>query len=145
MKIAVILTALLLTCSACAQEPTTSTEAFIPLSIDSVETHRAGETLVRIIKHNMEITPKLELERLSAPNLKLIEQLTITSLVASGEKLTFADSEGVFIESIKVADSAITLSFDFSYSGGGSSLILCTLPLTDANFGSLTCHKEAYR
>jgi len=47
----------LLAGQACAEKNSSE----IPLSIDTIQTHRADKSLIRIIQHNMEIMPRLEI------------------------------------------------------------------------------------
>ncbi|WP_086929440.1 hypothetical protein [Agarilytica rhodophyticola] len=128
---------------ACAQTSSTSTP-YIPVSIDAVETHRIGDDLIRVIKHNMEISPKLELERMSLPGFKVLEQRSISSIQLPKERLIFENSEGVFVEDVQVKDNTIYMVFDYSFSGGGSALINCTLTVRKT-FGKLICARGKYR
>jgi hypothetical protein len=60
-------------------EPHTSEEP-IPVSISSVQMNVLGKSIVRIIQHNMELSPILQIELMSRPNFDIIDSVTIRQL-----------------------------------------------------------------
>lgn len=114
----------------------------IPVSIDSVETRRVGDNLVRLIRHNMEFQPLVEVEMLSTPEPARIDYLAINRLVVAGETLAFKDADGVYVEDAEIGDGKVTLTFDYFYSGGGSDLVDCELGVEGDKFQALECKKK---
>ena len=98
-KLIILLTGLLYI--SCAYSQPSFVTSSLPLSVDSVETHRVDDSLVRIIRHNMELQPLLEIERISTPDIRLMEMLKIDAVSVNEKTLRFKDSDGVFIEYIK--------------------------------------------
>ena len=58
----------------------------IPVEIDSVQTKRISESLVRIIEYNTELKQSLVIERMQTPDLKVVDKLEI-SQVSFGNKI----------------------------------------------------------
>lgn len=92
-------------------------ESDIPLSIRHIETKRIDNSLVRIIKHNMEMNPVLEIERLKIPGSDFVDKMTIKSVAVEhlGNKLDleFEKSSGVFIEEIKFDNGYVVFDLEF--------------------------------
>lgn len=109
----------------CASETDSAKPSGIPLSVDELQTYRVGKNLVRLIRHNMELMPRFDIELLETPELEIIHSLSITEVSVGNETLDFQTSEGVFIENFGVVDSAVEIEFDYFYTGGGSDMVLC--------------------
>ncbi|MEJ3628782.1 hypothetical protein WFH55_13300, partial [Vibrio vulnificus] len=52
----------------------------LPVSIDRVETYRINGFLIRIVKHNMEVEPLLEIDKITTPEFRIVDSLEITSV-----------------------------------------------------------------
>lgn len=115
-----------LSCWSCSAN-TAEKKTIIPLSIDHVETHRVGENLVRIIRHNMEILPQIDLELLSTPTLALLDHLAIDHIQLDGKERSFAQSAGVFVEDITLEENKIRITLDYYFSDEDSSIVVCEL------------------
>jgi len=111
----------------------------LPLSIDTVETHRVDNSLIRIIRHNMELQPLLEIERISTPDIKLAETLKIDAITIAGETLGFKEADGVFIETLKIRKGIITFILDYYFLRGGNTLIKCAINVNNNKLGMLNC------
>jgi len=82
-----------------AQANNKNIQPAIPLSVDSIETHRVREEMIRIITHNSAFLPRIDIERIATPELKLLERYIIDSLtLKNGKILDFNDDKvaGVF-------------------------------------------------
>jgi hypothetical protein len=112
----------------------------IPTSISSVVTRRVGDSLIRVIQHNMEINPIVEVERLSTPDLKRVQILVVSKLSVNSEELNFALGSGAYLEEVIFNDSSIELVFEYFYKEGGSDIFRCNLPVSPS-IKKLTCHK----
>jgi hypothetical protein len=112
----------------------------IPMSISSVDTRRVGESLIRVIQHNMEINPIVEVERLSTPDLKREQFLVVSKLPINSEELNLATGSGAYLEEVIFNDSSIEFVFEYFYKKGGSDIVKCNLPVSPS-IKKLTCHK----
>jgi hypothetical protein len=74
----------------------------VPVSINHIEVHRVGNHLIRIIKHNMELEPKVELEFILPPEMQIKDYLSITSAKTPEREYSFKTSDGVFVENIEI-------------------------------------------
>lgn len=111
----------------------------LPLSVDNVETHRVDDSLIRIIRHNMELQPLLEIERISTPEIKLVETLKIDTVTINRETLRFKDSDGAFIETLKVHKGIVEFTLDYYFPRGGNTLIQCIINVNNNKLGILNC------
>ncbi len=129
-----------LACWSCSAN-TAEKKPVIPLSIDHVETHRTGENLVRIIRHNMEILPQIDLELLSTPTLTLLDHLAINHIQLDGKERSFAQSAGVFVEDITLKGNKIRLTLDYYFSDEDSSIVVCEVTIHNT-FQKLICSRD---
>jgi hypothetical protein len=98
----------------------------LPASIDKVETYRVNDFLVRVIKHNMEVNPILEIDKIITPEYKIVNSLKINSIIVNDDELKFNESSGVFVESFSSKDDNVLFSLDYFHLDGGSNYIECT-------------------
>ena len=129
-------------CGATADKTPEPGEA-LPLSIDSVSTHRVGENLVRIIQHNMELLPALEVDLLSTPNVKRLDHLIVDVITVNGEKLFFSKAEGVFIEEVSKTKSGMEFVLEYYFpekDGGDSVRIKCVIKVKDQKLSIPSCN-----
>lgn len=99
----------------------------LPASIDKVETYRINDFLVRVIKHNMEVNPILEIDKIITPEYKIVNSLKINSINVNDEALSFNESSGVFVESFSSKDDKVLFSLDYFHLDGGSNYIECVV------------------
>jgi hypothetical protein len=125
--------------SACMSDSLSSKT--IPVSIDEVSTLRIGENLIRVIRYNMELEPKIIIERLTTPVLSVIESKTIDSILLAGETLDFNKSQGVFIEDFSIKNSIVNIKFEYFYPTNGSVIVNCNMLIASNNFEPLQCQK----
>lgn len=115
----------------------------IPLSVDGIETHRVGDNLVRIISYNTEMEPKLEIELLATPKLKLKKKLVINKVKLNNEVIDFTDSAGVFISDFQLKDEAVTFSVDYFYRKGSGELIMsCSVSAKNNDLSTPVCMEK---
>ncbi|MGU3844961.1 hypothetical protein ACVZHT_25590, partial [Vibrio diabolicus] len=72
--------------------------AQVPSSVSSVETYRVGDILVRLIIHNMEINPVIEVDTINRSDYEINDVFRVSSISLDNEKLDFNQSAGVFVE-----------------------------------------------
>ena len=128
-----------LLCVSCAHSQKGEVTSLLPLSVDSVERHRVDDSLIRIVRHNMELQPLLEIERITPPAMRLAEALHINSVIVEGELLRFKDTAGVFVESVKLNGSTVVFVLDYFFLDGGNSLIRCGVSVGNNKLGTLDC------
>ncbi len=139
MKIlALVLSILIMSCTATAQ---TEQSSGVPLSINKIETHRLKDHVVRIIKHNMEITPKIELELIKTPELTIQDYVTITSAKTTDREYVFKKSDGVFVEAIKVKGEEIRITFEYYVPKGNTILLNCKIVVTEKELKPTLCEE----
>lgn len=113
---------------ACAQQPVASgLSSDVPLSVWGIELKRVNNQLIRVLRHNMEIEPKIVIERIATPDLTLLEKLEVTGFEYGDEKYTFADSQGAFLESLDIDGQAVHFAIEFYFNQGGSALLNCSV------------------
>lgn len=140
MKIlALVLSIVIMSCTATAQ---TEQSSGVPLSINKIETHRIKDHVVRIIKHNMEIAPKIELELIKTPEFTIQDYVTITSANTSDREYVFKKSDGVFVEAIKVKGEEIQITFEYYVPKGNTILLNCKIVVTEKELKPTLCEKE---
>lgn len=136
-----LFSALLLSSCSMADMPEAD-DAFLPLSIDQVETYRVEDHLLRLIKHNMEIEPLFELELIEPGELKGVDRREVTSITLDGKTLSFAESAGVFVESMGVSNEGATLVLEYFYLQGSAVMIECTFPIVNQKIEPPQCQSE---
>ncbi|WP_413114116.1 hypothetical protein [Thaumasiovibrio sp. DFM-14] len=119
-----------------------SNSSMLPASIDKVETYRINDFLVRVIKHNMEVNPILEIDKIITPEFCVIDSIKINSVTVANEELSFNESSGVFVESISSKHNEILFSLEYFYLEGGSNYIDCAISFND---NSITTPKCSYK
>lgn len=116
--------------------------SYLPLSIDQVETYRVEEHLLRLIKHNMEIKPRFELELIDPSGPTGMDRREVTSIRLNGETLSFAESAGVFVESMGVNKEGATLVLEYFHLRGHVDRVECVIPVVNRKIASPKCHPE---
>lgn len=136
---------LLLSGQACADKHSTEQSlAQIPLSVDSVETHRVDKSLIRIIQYNMELNPRLEIERLTTPDVTLAQKVIIEKIKLKNETIDFKDSSGTYIESLNLKKGIISFTIEHSYPdiSGGEIFLECQINVKDNNIAHPVCAEK---
>lgn len=128
--------------TACTAEESAPDSTNLPRSIDTVKTYRVGDSLVRMIKHNMEISPRFDIELLSSPHIEIKETLSIQKINVDGEALDFESSQGVFVEDFGADDSSVFVEFDYFYPDSGSDFIICRMKIEKGTIGNPRCNKK---
>ena len=137
-----IFTLSLLSYVACTETSEPLQTSGVPISVSSIQMDIVGNSLVRIIQHNMEHNPIVQLEIMSQPELKVLSILTIKEIPYQDEVLSFKNSAGIYVEEIKLEQDYINMVFDYFYLQGGSVLVSCNLPVENSTFAELQCFKK---
>lgn len=140
MKIVtLVLSLVIISCTATAQ---TKRSSGVPLSINKIETHRIKNQVVRIIKHNMEINPQIELELIKTQEFSIQDYVVITSVKTPEREYIFKKSDGVFVEAIEVAREEIRITFEYYIPKGNTIELNCKIPVNEKGFSSTQCKEN---
>jgi hypothetical protein len=125
---------------ACAEKMTSS----IPLAINHVQTQRVADSVIRIIKYNMEETPRFEIERLETPKFKLAERIIITKLKVGKRWIDFKNSAGTFIDGMgfKKGIFYFTVEHFFAGTSGGEIILKCKIDTNNNKLSKPVCIEQ---
>jgi len=121
---------------------TASQKEDIPLSIDHVETYRVADSLVRVIAYNTELLPRITIELIQTPDVKLLQKLVIEKITIGKEELAFKKSTSVSIDNITVENGVVNFSVEYYFSGGRPFITAaCQVDANNNKLSPLTCHQ----
>lgn len=130
---------------ACTEANIEVEKSSTPLSVNSIETHRVREEMIRIIVHNSAFLPRIDIERIATPELKLLERYIIDSLILkNGKVLDFNDDKvaGVFSNKITIKDMEIHIPFEYFPARGSSFLVDCSIFIGEQEFEPMQCTRK---
>jgi hypothetical protein len=113
----------------------------VPVSINKIETHRVNDYLIRILKHNMELEPKVVLELFQPPEMNLKDYLSITSVKTAERLYSFKESDGVFVEDIKVNKGTVEITFEYYVPKSDAIRLDCKIPTSGKGFDPIACSR----
>lgn len=136
-KIFLLLLTFMMSQFACAEKNTST----IPLGINHVQTQRVADSVIRIIKYNMEVTPQIEIERLETPKFKLAERIIINKVKVGNRWIDFTNSAGTFIDgmSFKKGFFYFTIEHYFSGTSGGEIVLKCKIDTNNNKLSKPSC------
>lgn len=120
-------------------------EPTIPLKISEVKTQLINKKhLVRIIEFNTEHEPKIIIERLARPSIKVLEKLVISKVKLNNKIIDFENSAATSFESIVVEGNDIKFVVDYFYlgKGAGSVLFECKVNVNNENISEPVCSEK---
>lgn len=137
MKIAKFLIFSLLPSCVCIEtQPETSG---IPASINHIETHRAGDQILRVIKHNMELNPVLELELFDTPDMKIADYKKLENVIWNGKTIVFKDADAIYVDSINLIKNKLSLDFDYFPPQGEERHFTCEVQINAVDITDPEC------
>jgi len=116
-----------------------ASSSVLPASIDKVETYRVNDFLVRVVKHNMEVNPILEIDTISTPEFIVTDSIKIKSVTVGNEELIFNGSSGVFVESFSLKNHEVFFSLEYFYLDGGSNYVDCVVSFNEGLISAPKC------
>ena len=128
-------------------------QSSIPLWTDTVQTHRVGDHLVRIINNFQDDLPDdqspfLEIELIKVPDRKLLDRLSINKVTVQlfGKKtvLDFRHSQMASIEDIKVINGIVHFNLFFASGAPAPTFNVDVACEVNANLATLPqpqCHE----
>jgi len=120
----------------------------IPLSVRHIDTWRVGQRLVRVIQHNTEMQPQLEIELIKIPGVQLVQKKVVKkiSIEVGGRprELIFSDASAIFINDVNIEEGIITFKVEFfTKESGGYFLSKCELDANNNKLANYYCKVES--
>ena len=116
-------------------------DVMIPLSVFSVETHRAKDVLIRVVRYNID-KAELRLESVRPIQHELLDFVDIKSFsVTSGDYL-FEKCDELLISPVKVEKESVKMEFECFLPRGGVVVAACTVPIQGGKFGKMVCERK---
>lgn len=116
-------------------------DVVVPLSVYSVETKRAKDVLVRVIRYNTDDF-KLRLEAVKPIEHKLLDFVELKGFSVSGRVYEFSKCEDVFVNSLDVGQSRVAVEFECVLPKASSANASCSIPINVDKFGAMTCTRK---
>jgi hypothetical protein len=113
----------------------------IPLSVDSVETQRAKDVLVRIIQYNTD-KAELRLETVRPIQHELLDAVDIKSFTVNDRTYEFAKCDELVVNSVEVEQEAVQVEFECFVPKAVAVVANCTLPIQAQKFGKMSCIRK---
>lgn len=111
----------------------------VPVSVSHIDLGLVGDRIVRVIQHNMELNPIVQIEVLSRPDYKIINATTITELPFGVDDLSLKNSSGAFVEELSINDDHVNMVFEYFPLKGSSIMLSCNLAINADEFSKLKC------
>ena len=139
-KLSLLLISFSLSQFACAEKMT----ATIPLGINHVQTQRVADSVIRIIKYNMEVMPRLVIERLETPKYKLAEKIIIEKVNLGDRLINFKNSAGTYIDEMafKKGFFYFTVEHYFGGTSGGGIRLNCKVDVNNNKIKKPVCLRK---
>jgi len=125
-------------CTCCQAQ----TGVVLPFSIDTVETYRIGEQLIRVVRYNMEVKPELRLEVINPIERSLQQAVSIKAFTLDGRVYDFVKSDGVFVESVDVSEKQVKIVFEYNIPKSKALLAECVVPILSGRLDVMACTKR---
>ena len=121
--------------------PHVHADIVIPLSVSSVETHRAKDVLVRIIQYNSD-KAELRLETIRPIQHELLDFVDIKSFVVNDRHYEFAKCDELVVNSVAVEKALVQVEFECFVPKATAVVANCELPIEGEKFGKMTCERK---
>ena len=116
----------------------------IPVEVDSVQTKRVADSIIRIVEYNTELKQSLVIERMKTPDVKVVEKIEITRITVGNKTIDFKTAAGIYIEDMKIEKGVVIFLVDYIYGGkgGGSILVNCKVNANNNKLSGPICTKK---
>jgi hypothetical protein len=131
-------TALIFALASCKQ---VGAEVIIPLSVFSVETHRAKDVLIRVVRYNIDKS-ELRLESIRPIQHELLDFVDIKSFTVTSGDYVFEKCDELLISPVKVEKESVQMEFECFLPRGGAVVAACTVPIYGTKFGKMVCERK---
>lgn len=116
-------------------------DELIPLSVDSIETQRAKDVLVRIIQYNSD-KAELRLETIRPIRQELLDFVDIKSFTVNGRTYEFAKCDAFVVNSVTVEQESVQVEFECFVPKAVAVVANCELLIEGEKFGKMTCERK---
>ena len=121
---------------------TAATKEDIPLSVDHVETTRVDDSLVRVIEYNTELLPRITIELIQTPEVKLLQKHVIDKITIGKEDLVFKKSTGLSIDNVAIDNGVVKFTVEYYFAGGRPFITAaCQVDANNNKLKPLSCQQ----
>ena len=113
----------------------------IPLSVDSVETHRAKDVLVRVIQYNTD-KAELRLEAVRPIQHELLDSIDIKSFTLGERTYEFTKCDELVVNSVAVEAASVQVEFECFVPKAAAVVAACTVPIDGLKFAKMVCERK---
>lgn len=130
----------ILTTISCAQKNVKENEPYIPLNVYKVDVHRVKEEIIKVIISYVDGIPEVILERVSTPDLKLLETYKINEIkLNTGEKLDLENMSSLDVNKITISENIVNIPFEYFPLTGPGILADCKITIKEDYFSGTNC------
>jgi hypothetical protein len=116
-------------------------DVMIPLSVFSVETHRAKDVLIRVVRYNIDKS-ELRLESVRPIHHELLDFIDIKSFTVASGAYVFEKCDELLISPVKVTAESVQVEFECFLPRGGNVVAACTVQIEGLKFGKMACERK---
>lgn len=114
----------------------------IPLAIDSIETQRVDEHLLRLVVYNTELEPKITIQLIETPVLKLAQQRIIDKMKLNGNVYDFKQDGDIDIQQTAIKHGVVSIQMEFlPHKGTASFVARCQVNANHNRLSEIQCVK----
>lgn len=116
-------------------------DVLIPLSVFSVETHRAKDVLIRVVRYNIDKS-ELRLESVRPIQHELLDFVDIKSFTVTSGTYVFEKCDELLISPVMVEATSVQVDFECFLPRGGVVAAACKVPIEGLKFGKMVCERK---
>jgi hypothetical protein len=116
-------------------------DVMIPLSVYSVETHRAKDVLIRVVRYNID-KAELRLESIRPIHHELLDFVDIKSFTVASGTYVFDKCDELLASPVKVEAESVQVEFECFLPRGSTVVAACALPIEGLKFGKMACERR---
>jgi len=116
-------------------------DVVIPLSVFSVETHRAKDVLIRVVRYNIDKS-ELRLESVRPIHHELLDFIDIKSFTVANGTYEFDKCDELLVSPVKVEAESVQVEFECFLPKGGAVVAACSIPIEALKFGKMACERK---
>lgn len=116
-------------------------DVMIPLSVFSVETHRAKDVLIRVVRYNIDKS-ELRLESIRPIQHELLDFVDIKSFTVANGTYVFEKCDELLVSPVKVEPEFVQVGFECFLPKGSAVVAACSVPIEGLKFGKMACERN---
>ena len=113
-------------------------DVMIPLSVFSVETHRAKDVLIRVVRYNIDKS-ELRMEAIRPIHHELLDFVDIKSFTLANGTYVFEKCDELLVSPVKVEAQSVQVGFECFLPKGSAVVAACSVPIKGLKFGKMMC------